>query len=91
MKPCNDSTGRDKTLHLALSAAISVALSGISLLLPLSTWGAPAFVFLPTMAVGVAKEIRDSRQQGNHFCRWDLLFDCLGALVGTTMAWMMKL
>ena len=91
MKPCNDSSGRDKKLHLALSAAISTALSGISLLLPLSTWGAAVFVFLLTMSVGIAKEIYDSRQQGNHFCCWDLLFDCLGALVGTSMAWLIKL
>lgn len=39
-----------------------------------------AFALVAVFAVG--KEIYDSRQSGNHFCRRDLIWDAIGAILG---------
>lgn len=39
-----------------------------------------AFALAAVFSVG--KEIYDSRQSGNHFCRKDLLWDLIGAVLG---------
>lgn len=39
-----------------------------------------AFVLVSVFSVG--KEIYDSRQSGNHFCRRDLRWDLIGAALG---------
>lgn len=41
-----------------------------------------ALGFVVAMLIGVEKERRDAKKQGNHFCWKDLLADTLGAVVG---------
>ena len=33
----------------------------------------------------ITKEYADSRASGNHWCWWDLLYDHIGVIIGTTM------
>lgn len=35
------------------------------------------------LAIGVWKESRDKKQQGNHFCWRDIIADIVGALIGS--------
>lgn len=44
-------------------------------------------MLLLTLAVGIGKEIRDSRKPGGHFCVWDLVADFIGALAATPVAY----
>lgn len=45
-----------------------------------SSYGAALFVAL---AIGICKELRDKKQQGNHFCLKDLAADFAGAVIGS--------
>lgn len=89
MKLCNDRKGADKALHFIVSLAIGALLAGLlSMARFLGPWWAAVITFLAVMAVGIAKEVRDVRQSGNHFCVWDLLCDAAGALVAAIVAWL---
>ncbi len=82
----------DKKLHFIVSLIIAIvastAAANFIYALPIGGAGrrtatAYTVALLVTLAVGVAKELRDSRQPGNHFCRGDLMADLLGAAVGS--------
>ena len=62
----------DKYMHYAWCVTIALFAGCIAWWLGLAT----------AMAIGFWKESRDSRQEGNHFCWWDLLADAIGAVVG---------
>lgn len=86
-KICNDKKGSDKKLHAFISFAIGIMTGG---LLSLINFGSAFFSALITfalvMAIGIAKELHDRRQSGNHFCVWDLLADAIGAFGGSVIA-----
>ena len=87
-KLCNDRGGRDKWLHLFLSIIIGGIIAGLLSLIPWPSPWIPAIITLcAVMAVGILKEVRDSRQRGNHFCAWDLLADIVGAVLTAALAW----
>lgn len=46
-----------------------------------------AIAFVVALAIGVYKEVKDSKQTGNHFCWKDLLADAIGAAIGSQGAW----
>lgn len=89
MKLCKDKGGSDKWLHFIVILAVGAVLSG---LLSMAKFLAPvacaAIVFAVCAGLGVYKEIRDGKAEGNHFCWWDLLCDAAGALVAATVAWL---
>lgn len=72
----------DKKLHniveCVISAICGIVLSFVTDVTAIAVLSSLAF----TMCIGVAKEIYDSKQNGNHFCKWDLLFDYYGASSG---------
>ena len=78
----------DKLLHLLVCFLIALAVwlySGCVLPdLPLVCITiVRALIALAVSAIfAVGKEIYDSRQAGNHFCRKDLLWDAVGAVLG---------
>lgn len=82
-----DDVENDKELHFGVSFGIAAMTYGIldskgkSKLC--STLGALSL----TMAVGVAKEVYDSRQPDNYFDWQDVKYDALGALSGVTVMW----
>lgn len=84
---CNDRSGKDKFDHFFVSFLIGALLACIVSFIPFSPWWAASITFIGTVAIGICKEIGDSRQRYNHFCVWDLLYDCLGALIASVMAW----
>jgi uncharacterized protein YfiM (DUF2279 family) len=73
----------DKPLHLGLSAVL-----GGGIYAALTIWsdqGRPARLLLATsltLLPGLAKEIHDAGQQGNHFSHADMLWNLVGALAG---------
>ena len=87
-KICNDRTGGDKWLHFFFSLLIGGVLAGLlSMVRFLGPAGAGAVTFGAVMGVGLYKELRDRRRQGNHFCFWDLLYDAAGAVLTAGMAY----
>lgn len=86
-KICKDWKGYDKIFHLALSFGLGCVLAGVFSFVPFSPWLATLCVLLLTLAVGIGKEIRDSRKPGGHFCVWDLVADFIGALAATPVAY----
>lgn len=87
-KICNDKTGSDKWLHFIVSLAIGALLAGLlSMARFLGPLWAAVITFAVVLGAGIAKELRDRRQPGNHFCLWDLLYDAAGALVTAAIAY----
>lgn len=86
-KICNDRKGYDKIFHLCFSFGLGSVLAGVFSFVPFSPWLAALCVLLLTLAVGIGKEIRDSRKPGEHFCVWDLVADFIGALAATPVAY----
>lgn len=88
-KICNDRTGGDKKLHVCceflIAAVIGVLVSFIQF--P-SAFIAAAIAFTVAFAFGICKEVKDSKQKGNHFCVWDLAWDILGCLAGAILAFL---
>lgn len=88
-KICNDKTGSDKKLHALVTFAIGAVLAGLLSVFKFPTSLLPAAIaFVAALAVGIAKECRDRKQTGNHFCVWDLIADALGALAGAALAFL---
>lgn len=84
MKICKDKTGADKKLHVFVAFVIAAFVGGIvANIPPHNPWLTTAIAFAVAIAVGIWKEVKDSRQKGNHFCVWDLLWDTAGALAGS--------
>lgn len=78
----------DKLLHLLVCLIIAlVAWLFSGLLIP--KWP-PVFIiilrsaisFLVAALFSLGKEVYDSHQEGNHFCRNDLMWDMVGAIIG---------
>ena len=82
----------DKKLHFFACLVIAFIASalGANILYPLWPAGrgwphvaaAYAFGVIAALAIGIAKEARDRKQAGNHFCWLDLIADFCGALLG---------
>ena len=51
-----------------------------------SAWIAAGIAYTVALAFGIWKEVRDSKQKGNHFCVWDLAWDQIGCLGGAVLA-----
>lgn len=82
----------DKVAHLGVSLMLAIVVSTVvaNLIYGILPGNAGARVALSyvlalivTLGVGVAKEVRDSKQSGNHFCWKDLAADAVGAVVGS--------
>ena len=88
-KICNDKTGSDKKLHVfcefVIAAFIGVLVSFIHFS---SAIIAAVIAFAVAFAFGIYKEVKDSKQKGNHFCVWDLAWDIVGCLVGAVFAFL---
>lgn len=88
MKLCKDKGGSDKWLHFIVIIAIGAVLSG---LLSMAKFLAPvacaAIVFAVCAGLGVYKEIRDGKAEGNHFCVWDLACDLAAAVLIAAVAY----
>lgn len=86
-KFCNDTTGSDKKLHALVTFAIGAVFAGLLSVFKFPTPALPAAItFVAAFAIGVAKECRDRKQKGNHFCIWDLLADAIGAVAAALLA-----
>lgn len=82
----------DKKLHFIVSLVLGIVAStiianAIYSLMPdnpgartATAYGASLVV---TLAIGIAKELKDRRQAGNHFCWKDLMADTVGAILGS--------
>lgn len=86
-KVCKDWRGWDKVFHISVCLVIGLVCAGVFSFIPFSSWWACFFTFMIVMAIGIGKEVRDSRQQGNHFCVWDLLADCISAVASAVVAY----
>lgn len=88
-KICNDKIGSDKKIYVLYEFVIA-ALVGffMSFIHFPSSWIAAGIAFAVAMAFGIWKEIKDSKQEGNHFCVWDLAWDVVGALSGSVLAFL---
>lgn len=87
-KICKDKTGRDKRLHVFCEFVIA-AVSGVSVsLLHVSAMVCAVIAFAVAFAFGIYKEVKDSKQKGNHFCVWDLAWDIVGCLVGAVFVFL---
>ena len=67
-------TGKDKSLHFGVSAALGVA--------AYAQTHDRTKAFAWAIAPGILKEIADSQSDGNQFSSKDLAWDALGAFVG---------
>lgn len=65
--------GKDKLLHIVVSAVIMVVLG---MFLP--TWVA----VIATLGVGISKEVYDKVSGKGYFEWMDLICDCIGVLIG---------
>lgn len=82
----------DKMLHFIVSLLLAIVASTllanvIYKIMPdnpgartATAYGAALFA---TMAIGIAKEMKDRRQTGNHFCWKDIAADAAGAALGS--------
>lgn len=79
----------DKKLHVfcefVIAAFIGVLVSFIHF--P-SAIIAAVIAFAVAFAFGIYKEVKDSKQKGNHFCVWDLAWDIVGCLVGAVFVFL---
>ena len=89
-KICNDRKGGDKILHALVCFIIAVVVGTIAahLLRAYSPWLTFGIALVAALAVGIWKELRDSKQKGNHFCVWDLIADLIGATAGAAVGWL---
>lgn len=75
--------GIDKKYHWGVCLLISFLVSSICANLFHPYWWVAVLAgFLTAVAIGVWKEVKDSKQPGNHFCWHDLIADACGALSG---------
>ncbi|KVP96563.1 hypothetical protein WJ97_11800 [Burkholderia ubonensis] len=74
--------GHDKYLHAGVSAVIASTVTTLAAGSPNRLW----YGIGSSLAVGVAKEIADSRQPHNKFDSKDLLADLVGTLAGAYLA-----
>ncbi len=87
-KICKDKTGRDKRLHVFCEFVIA-AVSGVSVsLLHVSAMVCAVIAFAVAIAAGIWKEVKDRRQEGNHFCMWDLTWDFVGSVAGASLSFL---
>ena len=88
-KICNDKTGSDKKLHVfwefVIAALVGVLVSFLHF--PSAFLGA-VIAFAVAFAVGIYKEVKDSKQKGNHFCVWDLAWNVVGCIAGAILAFL---
>lgn len=88
-KICNDKTGDDKKFHVFCEFIIATIVGSLMSLIHFpSAWIAAGIAYTVALAFGIWKEIRDSRQKGNHFCIWDLAWDQIGCLGGAVLAFL---
>ena len=89
MSVCKDRKGQDKLLHICVAFCIA-ALFGSLLahIPPHNEWTTAIVASIVALLVGIGKEIRDSREKGNHFCVWDIVADIIGAVLGSGVAWL---
>lgn len=85
----------DKMLHFLVSVALAIIVSTVAAnaiytwmpdnpgIRTATAYGAALFA---TLAIGVWKECRDKKKEGNHFCWKDLSADAVGAVVGSAGA-----
>lgn len=86
-KICNDKGGNDKKLHVFCEFLIAAIVAALISFIPFaSAWEAATIAFVIAFAVGIWREVKNSRQKGNHFCIWDLLWDIPGCLGGSVVA-----
>lgn len=86
---CNDKTGSDKKLHVFCEFCIAAIIGAlISFIHFPGAWIAAVIAFSVAFVIGIWKEIKDSKQKGNHFCVWDLAWDALGSLCGAVIAFL---
>ncbi len=79
MTPCAYADVRhDKYLHAGVSAIIASSVTALAVDSPNRLW----YGLGTSLAVGVAKEIADSRKTNGKFDSKDLLADLVGALIG---------
>ncbi len=69
--------GSDKSLHLAVSAALGTA-TGMHFE---DKWKAFGVAMIP----GIAKEVIDSQRKDNHFSTKDIVADAIGAALGVQL------
>lgn len=70
--------GSDKYLHAGASAAIASGVTMLTAESPNRLW----YGIGASLAVGVAKELADSREAGNRFSSKDVWADLVGAVAG---------
>lgn len=88
-KICNDKTGSDKKLHVFLELVIAALIGALMSFIHFpSAFIAAAIAFAVAFAFGIWKEVKDSKQKGNHFCVWDLAWDVVGSLGGSVIAFL---
>lgn len=75
-------TSRDKLYHFVGSAAGAAAVYSGARWLGVKRWPAAVAAALVTGAVGVAREIDDTRRPGKYFSEKDLLWNAGGIAVG---------
>lgn len=81
--PEDDFFGEDKAKHFVYSALLTGLTSyAVSANRDNHSHHPMAVGISVTMGLGFLKEVRDSRQKGNHFCFRDLTWDMLGATFG---------
>lgn len=88
-KICKDKTGSDKKLHVFCEFVIAAIIGALVSFIHFPTaWIAAVIAFVVAFAFGVWKEVRDSKQEGNHFCIWDLAWDLIGCAAGALVAFL---
>ena len=89
VKICNDKTGSDKLFHLFCEFIIATVIGSLISVIPFpSAWIAAAIAFAVAFGAGIWKECKDSKEDGNHFCVWDLTWDAIGCLIGAALAFL---
>lgn len=89
MSVCKDRKGQDKLLHILVVFCIAALIGAlIAHIPPHKEWTTAIVSFIVALLVGIGKEIRDSREKGNHFCVWDIVADIIGAVLGSGVAWL---
>lgn len=86
-KICNDRKGYDKVFHMALSFGLGSVLAGVFSFVPFSPWLAAVLVFVIVVLCGIAWEIYHHIKHGTHICIWDIMWDAVGALAATPVAY----
>ena len=88
-KICKDKNGSDKKLHAFIEFVIAAFIGALVSFIHCPTaWIAAAIAFVVALAFGIWKEVKDSKQKGNHFCVWDLCWDLVGCLAGAVVAFL---